>query len=86
LKPWLIQQIQQEASEAFGSGGGALIEMQQRDRLYNVVNASNLMLEVCVSALAHAPRNQQGRPGTISTLMASGSKNSTIPAQRPLFY
>lgn len=42
----VIQQIQ-EASEAFGTGGGALTETQKRDRLYDLVNASNLLPEAC---------------------------------------
>ena len=42
----VIQQIE-EASDAFGSTGGALTEVQQRDKLYDLVQASNLMPEAC---------------------------------------
>jgi hypothetical protein len=42
----VIQQIE-EASEAFGLGGAALTETQKRDRLYDLINASNLMPDAC---------------------------------------
>jgi hypothetical protein len=42
----VIQQFE-EASDAFGSTGGALTEEQQRDKLYDLVQTSNLMPEAC---------------------------------------
>jgi hypothetical protein len=42
----VIQQIQ-EASDAFGLGGAALTDTQKRDKLYDLVNTSNLMADAC---------------------------------------
>jgi hypothetical protein len=42
----VIQQIQ-EASDAFGLGGAALSDTQKRDKLYDLVSASNLLSEAC---------------------------------------
>jgi hypothetical protein len=42
----VIQQIQ-EASEAFGLGGAGLSDTQMRDKLYDLVSASNLLPEAC---------------------------------------
>ena len=42
----VIQQIQ-EGRDAFGIGGAALNDNQKRDRLYDLVNSSNLMPEAC---------------------------------------
>jgi hypothetical protein len=42
----VIQQIQ-EGSDAFGIGGAALNDTQKRDRIYDLINSSNLMPEAC---------------------------------------
>jgi hypothetical protein len=42
----VIQQIQ-EASDAFGLGGAALSDTQMRDKMYDLISASNLLPEAC---------------------------------------